>query len=102
MASKQENRWQAESDARSVAEAAAVKADPARLAAARVAAKSMAADEKKRAAGAVISSNALSKLAGTTKPKPKAKPKPKPKAKPKPKPKAKKKPAPKSKAKPRR
>ena len=73
-------QWQAQNDARSVADAAAVKADPARLAAARVAARSMAAEEKKRAAGAVISSNALSKLAGTTKPKPKAKAKPKPRA----------------------
>lgn len=82
--------WQAQDDARSVADAAAVQADPKRLAAARLAAKKMVVEEKKRAADMVLRSNAMSSLARTpVKAKPAAAPKPKPKAKPKPKPKPK-------------
>lgn len=86
--------WQAQDDARSVADAAAVQADPKRLAAARLAAKKMVVEEKKRAADMVLRSNAMSSLARTpVKAKPAAAPKPKakPKAKPKPKPAARKK-----------
>lgn len=112
---KSESDWQAEGDAHSVAEAAAVQADPTRLKAAKAAAKRMAADEKLNAKKAQARSTAMTSLAGTntkpmTKPKPATKPKakPKPAAKPKVKPKpakakpASKKAAPKPKATPRR
>lgn len=89
---QREARWRAESDANSVAEAAAVNSDPKRLKAAKTAAKKMQVEEKKRAAEAVLRSNALTNLATgnmTQTSTPKAKAAPKPKAKPKPTPKMK-------------
>lgn len=91
---QREARWRAESDANSVAEAAAVNSDPKRLKAAKTAAKKMQVEEKKRAAEAVLRSNALTNLATgnmtqTSTPKAKSNPHPKPKSKPKPTPKMK-------------
>lgn len=76
MVSKSDKQWQADQDARSIAEAAAVQTDPARLKAAQAAAKRLATEEKQRAAEATARSKAMAKLA--SKPKPAAKPKAKP------------------------
>lgn len=70
MATKRELQWQAENDAHTVAEAAAIKSDPARLAAAKKAAVSLVVDQKKQAALARTKATAMNKLASTTKAKP--------------------------------
>lgn len=60
---KQEKKWQAESDAHSLAEAAAaVNADKARLAAAPQAAKKMVAEAEQSASAAVVRAKQLKKL----------------------------------------
>ena len=59
-----DQRWQAESDARTLAEAAAIRADESRAAAAEQAAQRLAAGEKKRAEAAAVEAAAMAKLAG--------------------------------------
>ena len=102
-----EAKWKAERDASTVAEAAAIRADPQRLSAAKVEAKRMQGEENQRAKEATARATSMGKLAkekkaGNPKPAAKAKPKAKTAAKPRPKPKAKPKPkaSPKPKAKP--
>lgn len=68
MAHKTDNQIQAEWDARSLADAAAIRADPDRLAAAQGAAGSLVADAKTEASAAKKRANALAKLAGAKKP----------------------------------
>lgn len=80
MATKQELQWQAESDAHTVAEAAAIKSDPTRLAAAKVAAAKLVTSQQKHAALAKTKAKAMTSLASKPKPKPKAAPKPRAKA----------------------
>lgn len=70
MTTKQELKWQADSDAHTVSEAAAIKADPVRLAAAQKAAVKLAVDQKKQAIQARTKASAMTRLAA--KPKPKA------------------------------
>ena len=54
MTTKEEKKWQAESDARTIAEAEAIKGDPERIKAAQKAAKEMS-EEKQREADALRS-----------------------------------------------
>lgn len=97
----EEARWKAERDASTVAEAAAIRSDPQRLAAAKVEAKRMASEEQQRASEATARAKSMGNLAKEKKvsnPKPKTKPKAKPKT-PKPKAKPRTKPSPKAKPK---
>ena len=54
MTTKEEKKWEAESDARTIAEAEAIKGDPERIKAAQKAAKEMS-EEKQREADALRS-----------------------------------------------
>lgn len=60
----EEARWAAESDARTLAGAAAISADTKRLTAAQGAAKRLATDEEKNAKDAQMRADQMKKLAG--------------------------------------
>lgn len=59
-----EKRWQREEDARTLANAAAIKKDPERMKAAAKAAKDMLAEEKRRAKELQERASAMAKIAG--------------------------------------
>lgn len=76
-----EKQWRAESDARTLADAEAIRNDPKRISEASKAAKKMVADQKKAATDAAARARAMDSLASkgtkkakktTTKPKPSA------------------------------
>lgn len=63
LCSKDEKRWKAESDARAIANARVISADPQRMKAAIVAAKKMAVEASVNAAREKLTANALTRLA---------------------------------------
>lgn len=67
MAHKSDAQFQAEFDARSLADAAAIRADPTRLSAAQSAASGLVADANTEAAAAKKRATALAKLASLAK-----------------------------------
>lgn len=65
--SKQEKDWQAESDARTLADAAAIKVDEKRTFAAKAAAKRLTADEQRNAKEAAARARQMKSLAANKK-----------------------------------
>jgi len=66
--SLEEQRWRAENDASTLAEAAAIRADALRFQAAQVAAKELTQDAQERAYAAIDKAKAMEKLADGTSP----------------------------------